>query len=162
MSIDFFTEACRSTVPAPVFGIRDGRDTAPAYWTTEDKHPWIATVENEKRKSINFHAIDGCVDLRQIDGDQEKRCDAMLSYPENLVFIELKEVKANWIEGGIAQLQRTIELFREHHDLAAFRKRRAFLANRRHPSFKFSHKERMARFRDVTGVRLIIGAYIKA
>ena len=40
-------------------------------------------------------------------------------------------------------------------------KPRAFLANKKHPQFKYSHKQRMQEFKRDSGVRLIIENKIK-
>lgn len=89
------------------------------------------------------------------------RCDAMVRYTENLIFIELKEVRTDWIKGGIAQLKETILYFKTNQKLGVYSKKRAFLANRKHPHFKFSHKENMQKFKNETGFRLIIHNKIK-
>lgn len=161
MRVNFFNEDCLNSTDEEFFGICDGIRDSPAFISTNKDHKWIAIIDNKEKAEIKFYAIDNCVQINREDGNSEKRCDAMISYTDNILFIELKEVAKDWISGGIEQLERSIEVFIENHDLSVFKKKRAFLANRKHPSFKFSHKEEMQRFKDKTLVRLIIGNEIK-
>ncbi len=46
-------------------------------------------------------------------------------------------------------------------DLNIYNKKRAFLANKKHPHFHFSHKEEMQEFKKELKVRLIIQNTIK-
>lgn len=161
MSIDFFKADCQQHSKALEFGLCDNTDKTPAFISEENKEPWIAIIKNEAQKDITFTAIDNCISILRADGNMEKSCDGMLTHDDNIDFIELKEVRSDWIIGGIEQLKVTISIFSNHYDLNQYRKKRAFLANRKHPQFKFSHKEEMQRFKNETGVRLIIQNRIK-
>jgi len=162
MAINFFEHSCQETTEKERFGISDLQNGDPAYinhQVVEDE--WIAKVDNGKKTKITFTAIDNCIEIYKPNGDMESRCDGMLTHSDNIDFIELKAVRRDWIEVGIAQLKRTIELFGTNHDLTVYTKRRAFLANKKHPQFKYSHKERMQEFKRNSGIRLIIHNKIK-
>lgn len=162
--IDFFKSTCQTKTKAALFGICDDNNQpeAPAYLNDTDSNTWSAEVHNDKKIEVTFTAIDKCIPVFRANGDMESRIDGLLTYNSNrLIFIELKIVRENWIPDGIQQLENTIELFSAQNDLSSYKKRRAFLANKKHPRFKFSHKETMQTFKNKTGVRLIIAAKIK-
>lgn len=165
---DFFKSTCQTKTNAALFGICDDNNhpEAPAYLNDTDSKTWTAEVRNDKKIEVTFTAIDKCIPVLRENGDMESRIDGLLTYNNNnsnqLIFIELKIVsKDRWISPGIQQLENTIELFSAQNDLSSYKKRRAFLANKKHPKFKFSHKETMQAFKNKTGVRLIISANIK-
>jgi hypothetical protein len=94
----------------------------------------------------------------------DNRCDGILTYHSNIIFVELKErnyTNSVWIEEGAKQIRTTISIFINHHDLAEFQSRKAYIANRKKPYFQHSHKEKMQKFRNDTGFRLIIQNSIK-
>jgi hypothetical protein len=161
MKINFLAEECSKKVKEPIFGVCDGPASVPAFVTTKTQDKWVAIVHNPSKTEVTFHAVDDCVEILRESGEEESRCDALLTYPNNIVFIELKEVRSNWIVDGTAQLKVAVETFAKNHDLGAIRKRRAFLANRRHPSFKFGLKEQMEKFKVETSVHLLIHNEIK-
>jgi hypothetical protein len=87
----------------------------------------------------------------------ENRCDAMLHNVENIIFVELKIQRLNWIKHAVEeQLQTTIQIFKENNDIKKFRHRLAYVCNRKHPRFCYSNKQLMQQFRDRNDVRLII------
>ena len=90
----------------------------------------------------------------------ESRCDGMLTYLANVIFVELKNSGGKWITEGITQLDTTIDRYKKRHDLKAFKKRRAVVANRRHPNFHTISNEEMQRFYSKHEVRLHVGAVI--
>lgn len=161
MSINFFTEKCQKHINATRFGICDNKNNTKAYITTTDETKWIATVENQQTVEVTFTAIDHCIEISKADGSMERRCDGMLTYTNNIVFVELKNQKTNWISDAIEQLKSTIDCFTEYHDINLFQRKRAFACNKRHPSFQFSHKETMKAFFDTYKVRLNIQIQIK-
>lgn len=162
MRVNFFEENCKHSIKEKEFGILDGINTDPAFLSLNDKSKWIAIVENQKEILVDFYALDNCVKLMRNASEQEKSCDGLLVYQNNIVFFELKEVRVGgWITGGVEQLEESIKSFSKNHDLFLYLKRRAFLANRKHPSFKYSKKELMEKFKVATGVRLIIHNVIK-
>lgn len=132
MSVNFFDAACQNSTAELRFGIRD---TPPAYITTTDAHLWIATVENTMQKNISFTAVDKCVENLRENGEEESSCDCILTYEGNIVFIELKEKAKAWKNSGIEQLEKTIEIFSRDASLDLYPRRRAFVANRKHPNF---------------------------
>lgn len=164
---NFLKSTCQTKTNAALFGICDDNNQpeAPAYLNDTDSNTWTAEVRNDQEIEVTFTAIDNCIPIFRENGEMESRIDGLLTYNSNnsdrLIFIELKIVRENWIPDGIQQLENTIELFSAQNDLSSYKKRRAFLANKKHPKFKYSHKETMQAFKNKTGVRLIISANIK-
>lgn len=155
MKLNFFENSCRKDTDAKRFGICDPEGALPAFITTDGAKKWIAIVMNPKKKNIRFYAIDHCLVMRK-NGREIKRCDAMLHYDQNLVFVELKEVMKSKVDSAIEQIESTIRLFSENHDLNSFSKKRAFIANRKQPDFKHSQKGKMQNFYNKHKVRLIL------
>ncbi len=161
--IDFFATKCKTTTSSDYFGLCDDTAIKPHAFvcTNTDDTTWIAKVENPSKRNIDVIAIDNCIDIRRANKDLAKRCDILLHYDKNLVFVELKEAPKRWMPNGIIQLEKTIEVFKENYNLSTFGKKRAFLANRKHPHFQFSAKKEMQNFRNRTTVRLRIQNIIK-
>lgn len=154
--INFFDEDCTEETIASLFGLCDEESGRPAYIDTENQNTWIAEVTNKENKKVEFVAVDNCIEVLEENGDMAKRCDGLLVYKQNLVFVELKRIRKNWVKEGIEQLKATITHFKANSDEAAFSRKRAFLANNKHPQFKYSHKQEMQSFFNETGFRLII------
>ena len=163
MPIDFFKAQCLTNTSEIRFGICDDDDELPAYIDSLDENIWIATVLNDASKAVTFTAIDKCIDFPLIDGDMPSRCDAMLTCDNCLYVIELKNKRAGWQSSGIEQLEATIqdlinELGQAYNN---YRLRKAYVANRRHPSFHVIENETMEKFRDIYRVRLDLQATIR-
>jgi hypothetical protein len=166
MSINFFDTNCQSQTNQPKFGLCDDPPPSenPAYININDSRKWIAIVENNQEINLIFTAIDKCIQILRSDGKMDNRCDGMLTYNNNIIFVELKERKYTnsvWIEEGEKQLRKTIAVFVNHNNLAIFKSKKAYIANRKKPQFQYSHKERMQKFRTDTGFTLSIQNTIK-
>ena len=155
MKVNFFEDSCRDDTDAERFGICDPEEALPAFITTDGAKKWIAIVVNPTKKKIRFYAIDHCLVMIE-NGREVKKCDAMLHYDKNLVFVELKEVMRSKVSSSIEQIESTIKVFSKNHDLNSFSKKRAFVANRRQPAFKYSQREEMQNFYNKHKVRLIL------
>ena len=155
MKVNFFEDSCKEDTDAKRFGICDPKGELPAFITTNGAKKWIAIVVNPTKKNVRFYAIDHCLVMTG-KGQNIKRCDAMLHYDENLVFVELKEVMRTRVSSAIKQIESTIKVFSKNHDLNSFSKKRAFVANRRHPAFNYSQREEMQNFYNKHKVRLIL------
>ena len=82
----------------------------PAYVDRNQPDKWVAVVKNQTNQSINFTAVDNCVEMNRSDGTMDFRCDAMLTNDDNIVFVELKVQAADWIFHAVdEQLQTTID-----------------------------------------------------
>lgn len=161
MTIDFEQSQCQTSTTSHVFGLCDKEDNDPAYISYDNNETWNATVQNECGINVTFTAIDNCIDILRPNRDMESRCDGMLTYPDNIVFVELKNQRANWISDGIEQLEATIDIYKDNDNLMAVRKRRAVVANRKHPHFHEIENETMQKFFSKNKVRLHIGSTIK-
>lgn len=164
MAIDFFKD--EEPVECSPFGICDDEDEAiktPAYVDTDEarKDKWIAVVTNKSGKRIMFIAVDNKIEIKRDDGQMENRCDAMLHNEDYIIFIELKDQRKSYIKHTVKdQLITTILIFKQNHDISAFKHKLAYVCNRQHRRFEYSHKEDMQRFRNTYGVRLNISCDI--
>ncbi|MCP9750204.1 hypothetical protein [Ferruginibacter sp. HRS2-29] len=162
MSINFYAAACQDLTNEILFGLCDDQNNTRAYIDTVDRNKWIAIVENESSIEITFTAIDNCITILRSNGDLDSRCDGMLTYTNNIIFVELKEIRTGgWISAGIDQLKHTISLYAANNILTDIRKRRAFLSNKKFPKFQYGHQEQMEQFKNEVNVRLIIHNTIK-
>lgn len=161
MSINFFDENCQNKTDYPRFGLCDepSPSNTPAYIDineTNQEAKWIAIVENPNKIEVTFTAIDNCIKIEESDG---KRCDGMLTHQDSIIFVELKERSyrnSDWINEGEKQIENTINIFSNNHDISKYRSKRAYIANRKKPKFPYTHKEKMQRFKNKTGFRLNI------
>ena len=158
MKIDFFIPVCQtSNISASVFGLCDPKNGGPAYVDFSNPDTWVAGVENRGEISLNFTAVDNCIEIFREDGQMENRCDGILTGGDYLIFIELKDQREEWIQHAVEnQLKTTIEYFKANYDIARYKKRYAYACNKRHPQFQYSHMSMMEEFRHTTGVRLCI------
>lgn len=164
MKIDFLDDKCLTITRDTRFGICDDDDKQPAYVNKDvDERKWIAKIDNAQGLEVWFRAIDNCIALFREKGEMISRCDAMLTYEGTIVFIELKDKVGGWKAEGIAQIEETLRLFIENHGdyYYSFKKKRAFIANRRHPNFHVIENETMRRFSSQFGIWLGIRATIK-
>ena len=154
MTIDFFEEDCQQDpINIALFGLCDDEDGSKAYASTTNPASWIATVKNMKQLNVVFTAVDKCV----IKDGQLKgvaRCDGILHSSEHLYFVELKDQQANWLSGALAQLESTVTLFAENHNLNDFKFKKAFACNKQHGRFKMIDNEQNLKFFRKYGVRL--------
>lgn len=138
------------------FGICDKPGERPAFISFNEDDTWIATVNNPNLKRIQFLPVDNHIPLEHEDGTKLKRCDAMLlTSPthdkEIVIFVELKDVIARARNAAknqaIEQLKQTIESFSEYHQLASYKIRHAYVANRKQPAAKQAHTKDIQEFR---------------
>ena len=160
MSINFYETRCQSTCNAALFGLYDKEDKSPAMIVRTQKEKWNATVVNPTQKTITHTAIDNCIEILRANREMDNRCDSILNYPENIIFVELKNKNADWKSDGINQIEVTINNFNNNHNLSGIRHKRAFVANRRHPNFQVIEDEQIRKFWDKYRVRLNISSEI--
>ena len=159
MSINFFKSTCQSQTNQYKFGLCDDPNEDPAYIDTDDCSKWIAIVENNQEIEVIFTAIDNCIEIFRSNGERENRCEGMLTYNNHIIFVELKTRKSknrDWCGDGENQLRKTINVFIANHDLAIYKSKKAYIANNKKPNFQSSQMERMDKFKDEIGFRLII------
>lgn len=158
-SSDYLREQPRKSV---VFGINDGMqqdgEESIAYTTTDDAtKPWNAVVNNKECHEVLFTPLDHNIIIHPTPSETYSLCDGMLLHGQEwIAFVELKVQKSNWIQHNIEQLESTIKLFSENHDYKVFHNREAIAANRKFPSYHFSHKVQMNEFHSRTKFRLLI------
>lgn len=162
MKTNFFETECQEDGrTATIFGICDDENGEKAYTDLADSNKWIAIVKNDIQKNVAFTAIDNCIEiLKKGTNDQESTCDGMLIFEETIYLVELKDQKANWINKAIQQLENTIKIILENHDLTDFKYRKAFACNKNHPRFATIDHERNKRFFKEYGFRIDVQAKI--
>lgn len=130
----------------------------------------VAKVKNDNNWNIYFVPMDkNFVCYKPNSKDQESLCDALLicvrPFDEkkyDLYFVELKDKDKKAIKEGIDQLKNTVSIImKSYNTLSCISKKRAFLANKRHPYFNIGQSKEKEKFRDETGgFHLIICADI--
>ena len=161
MSIDFFEARCQSNTTTTLFGICDNEDGSPAFIDEVNQDIWIAKVINDLETNVIMTAVDNCISILRVDGTMDNRCDAMLIYTDNIIFVELKNQSKHWITHAVEQLETTIINFMKENDITIFRHKRAFAVNKKHPRFEYGNPERRQRFFSEYKIRLNIEATIK-
>lgn len=166
MFVDFFNECCCTSSSKQLFGLCDDTPppSNPAYIDEANDEKWDAIIQNKIGKAVNFFAIDNCVVLLRSDGKEDKKCDGVLKYEENLVFIEIKDRRrrgSDWLfkdnkgkrSGAFEQLAVTIDHFKKSYDITSFKKVEAYACNKSKPRVNVDHKVLKERFKNETGVR---------
>lgn len=163
MKLDFFKQSCQQSCTEDSFGLVDFKTEKHARISLDEPDKWVARVENPNAVNVTFTAIDGCGDF--VSGQLPKKqriCDCILIYSKAIIFVELKDGKENWVPDAKDQMEQSITLFRQHHDLEQmFSKRVAHLCNRQHPYYQHTKKSEMEQFYQTHKVRLNISATIK-
>ena len=113
MAINFFEANCTSQTDESIFGVYD---VPPAELTFVDAHNWHLWVDNPDPVMITFTAIDNCLNIPRAEGE---RCEAMITYRDVLIFIELKDRDGGrWAGKSRDQLVNTIKLFKRDANIA--------------------------------------------
>ena len=165
MDINFFdpkylTEAARDDSS---FGLSDDNRMA---FTTNDPNLIIAEVSNPANVLVQFIPVDHNIVVKDTLGQDVSMCDALIYTPDkspkkDIHFIELKDQMANWRQKAISQLESTIQIFSQNHVLEDFRYRVATAANKAHPQFNYSMKEKCQEFRERYKFRLNVCAQVE-
>jgi len=157
MPINFFEANCKTESNTSQFGLCDDPPPAntPAYIDENDSSKWIAIVNNPNLEDVLFYGIDHCIIILKADGTQESRCDGMLSYSNNLIFVELKSRRSKkWFKKGREQLTNTINKFKLNHDIAVYDKVEAYVCNNLKPFAHTGQAANIQKFKDETGLIL--------
>jgi hypothetical protein len=166
MKVDLFKTVCQTLTKEQKFGICDDDDInvkTPAYINTDNEKKWIAVVLNDNSKELIVTAIDNCIDMLRENGEMDKRCDVLLTSDDTLCLIELKNKVSDWKSSGIDQIEATLIQIIENHEsfYFSFKKRKAYVANKRHPKFQIVENALMRRFSTQYKIWLDIQATIK-
>jgi len=158
MSVNFLETDCKEPAKTDnIFGICDDQDGSKAYTSITDNEKWIAKVINNANFSISFTAIDNCIVVfKEGTKDKESTCDGMLTFPESLYLVELKKQgTGGWLPDAKSQLENTIKLLHANHNLNAFKYKKAYACNKKHPNFTvIDVAERKAFFEKNNGFRI--------
>jgi len=156
MAINFFEPGCTQQTNETIFGVID---LPPATLRFDDMDSWNASVDNEKGLDITFTAIDGCLNIPDFEGE---RCEAMMTYVDAILFIELKDRDGGrWAGKARDQLENTIALFKRDVGLNGYVRRYAHIANKQRPHFYAGGKNFSQTFEDDTGFILRVNDVIE-
>ncbi len=160
---DFFKDECREKPRTDEkFGICDDGNQQKAYTDLSCPPQWVAEVSNQCKKQVDFYALDNCISFYKDDSISEKYkiCDGMLVFNDSLYLVELKDSRTGSIPKAKEQLESTIENLKKSADLSRFRKKKAYICNRKHPNFRIIEHSEKQEFHSNTGFRLVINAKI--
>jgi hypothetical protein len=134
--MDFFNAGCQELpFNHTVFGLCDDENGKKAYTNVNDPIRWVATVNNDNRRTVIFTAIDKCV-IKDNEFLGRGRCDCMLTTEDHLFLIELKNQIPPWQSHAIDQLESTIQfLIETHPDISNYKHKKAFACNKRREKF---------------------------
>lgn len=156
MAINFFEEVCTDNTNETVFGIYD---RPPAMLSFHDPDNWNVWVDNYDKTEITFVAIDHCLHIPEYEGE---RCEAMITYNDVLMFIELKDRDGGrWAGKSRDQLINTIKIFKREADITLYNRLYGHIANKQRPDFKAGNKTFYQEFEDKTGFILRVSNMIK-
>jgi hypothetical protein len=156
MAIDFFAAKCKAATAEKIFGIYD---VPPAELRFDNAHVWHLWVDNPGGVEITLRAVDHCLDIPRAEGE---RCEAMITYNNVLVFIELKDRDGGrWAGKSRDQLINTITLFKRDADITPFKRLYGHIANKQRPNFKAGNKTFYQEFEDKTGFILRVSEILK-
>ncbi|MFA6008432.1 MAG: hypothetical protein WC799_00505 [Desulfobacteraceae bacterium] len=157
MPVDFFNAMCKTESKKEEFGLCDDPPPSiePAYINESNPMKWIAIVKNSEQEIVDFYAIDNCVQIYREDGSMESRCDGLLSYLNNLIFIELKSREGGqWLKKGRIQLTTIVEIFKSENDITNYEKVEAYVCNSLRPLAHSGQLSNIQKFKDDTGLIL--------
>ncbi len=165
MSVDFFKNCCKTTSSSLGFGLYDEPHPAkePAYIVETNDKKWGAEVKNSSGESIEFYAVDHCVEFPLVNGRMMKRCDGLLKKNRKLVFVELKSSMrdgSKWLKEGIEQLIVSIELFKQQHQNQKYELKEAYVCNNQKPRFNLGHAQKIEEFKDRSGGLILRPKYL--
>lgn len=160
MSLNFFKSACQyPLLNSAKFGLCDNQDGSMAYPDQFNQESWIAEVRNDKHRKIICTAIDKCI-INDNEYRNKGRCDLMLTSDNLLYLVELKNQEPPWQSFAIEQLNSTIIILLENHDIKQFKKRKAFACNKKRDRFVVLDNEFNKAFYKRTTFRIDIQAEI--
>ncbi len=157
MPIDFFINRCKSTSNLAEFGLCDDPPPAnnPAYIDEVDDNKWIGIVKNIDTKEVEFIAIDACIDIRKPDGKTESRCDGLICFDNNLIFVELKSREGGqWFKKGREQLTVTVNTFKANYNINQYNSVYGNVCNSLRPQSHSGHAANIEQFKDETDLIL--------
>lgn len=155
MAINFFEPACTTNTTEALFGLVDA---PPATLVLDNAENWNVWIDNENSINVTIVAIDGCLNIPRIEGE---RCEAMLTYTDAIMFVELKDRDGGrWAGKARDQLENTIQLFKRDNNINNYARNYAHIANKQRPNFKSGGSTFRQKFEDATGFVLRIGDVI--
>ena len=104
---------------------------------------------------MEFIAIDACIDIRKPDGNLESRCDGLLSFENDLIFVELKfREGGQWLKKGREQLTITVNNFKDSYTISEYNNVYGNVCNSLRPLSHSGHAANIQQFYDETNLVL--------
>ena len=155
-SVIFFEINCQTQSNKDRFGLCDDPHPSkrPAYIDeneSNDDKKWIAIVNNPRKKTVKFYGVDRCVKILGANGEPEKRCDGLLLYSNNLIFVELTTKQKKWFASCKDQLIATIRAFKQNVNVTDFDEISAYACNNVRPRARKGRAVSIQYFKDQTG-----------
>ena len=156
MAINFFEQDCTTSTTALIFGIID---LPPATLVFDQAEDWIVWADNVNGTNVTFIAVDGCLAIPRNEGE---RCEAILTYGNAIMFVELKDRDGGrWAGKARDQLENTIRLFKREVGIEGYFRRYAHIANRQRPNFRSGGGSFSEKFEYDTGFVLRVGTVLE-
>lgn len=158
MQVDFF-KFTEKVEPVKEFGLVDNAPAEVNYDETQ-KDSWNAIVKCNKREDYHFAPLDKKIKIMESFNKEESLCECLLNTKEAIAFVELKERKKQHTKQPVEQLENTIRLFKQNHNIDNFIFKKAFICNRKRPYYNEAKNSVCTDFATRNGVALHIGIEI--
>ena len=158
MQVDFFKFA-KQVTPVKEFGLVD-KAPAEINYDEAQKDSWNAIVECNNRDDYNFVPLDKKLKIMAAFNKEESLCECLLNTKETIAFVELKERKKQHTQQPIEQLENTLRLFKQNHNIDDFTYKQAYICNRKRPHYNEARNSVCTDFAKRNGVALHIGIEI--
>lgn len=156
MSVDFFKYA-ENVAPVLEFGLID---ETPAKVVYDNKDEWNAVVKSNNRNDYVFAPLDKKLRVPKEHGGEESLCECLLRTEKTIAFIEFKARKTQHTQKAILQLENTIRIYKQNHNIDAFDFKLAFICNKKRPYYNESKNSVCSDFTKRNNVALHIGKII--
>ena len=159
MQVDFF-EFAERVKPVKEFGLKD-IPPASINYEENQKDSWNAIVECNNRDDYFFSPLDKKIKILDELGNEESLCECLLNTEKTIAFIELKAREKKYTQKAITQIENTLLLYKQNHNLNDFTFKKAYICNRKHPYYNESRNSVCSDFSKRNKVSLHIGINIK-
>ena len=158
MQVDFF-KFSEDVKPVKEFGLVDA-PPAEINYDENQKDSWNAIVECNNRENYHFTPLDKKLKIMESFNKEESICECLLHTEKSICFVELKERKKQHTQKAIEQLENTIRLFKQNHNIDDFTFKYAYICNRKRPFYNELKNSVCNDFTIKNGVALHVGITI--
>lgn len=151
--IDFFAEElAKYHTDANLFYLNDdegGNDKMVFFSTSVQDFRKCVNVHNDSLRSLTVIPLDHNLKVKKENGsDEESICDYLISTDDRevLLFGEIKTGKKGWAKAGANQISNTLKVFKRFHNIDEWKKKIAYVSNRRFWKARDSHRDIVSEF----------------